>query len=80
MYEQFGSEYGEYEHFGAFEGPFSEAEEMELAAELLGVTSEAELDHFLGNIFKKVGASLRRWHRAPWAGYSRRSPRRRFRG
>jgi hypothetical protein len=68
MYEQFGSEYGEYEHFGAFEGPFSEAEEMELAAELLGVTSEAELDHVLGNIFKKVGGFVKKVASGPLGG------------
>jgi hypothetical protein len=34
---------------------FSEAEEMELAAELLGITDEAELDQFLGKMFRKVG-------------------------
>src|SRR5215831_17390904 len=32
------------------ESPFSEAEEMELAAELLGISSEEELDHFLGKL------------------------------
>jgi uncharacterized protein (DUF697 family) len=45
------------------ESPFSEAEEMELAAELLGISSEEELDHFLGKLIsgawkgiKKVGS------------------------
>jgi hypothetical protein len=36
--------------------PFSESEEMELASELLNVSSEEELDQFLGNLFKKA------WH------------------
>jgi hypothetical protein len=40
--------YGEYSQ----EGPFSEAEEMELAAELLSVSNEEELDHFLGKIWR----------------------------
>jgi hypothetical protein len=47
------------------EGPFGEVEESELALELLGVSSEAELDQFLGKLFrraakglKKVGSSL----------------------
>lgn len=35
--------------------PFTEAEEMEMAAELLEVTDEAELDQFLGNLIKKAG-------------------------
>lgn len=34
--------------------PFSSAEEMELASELLEVTSEGELDQFLGALFKKA--------------------------
>lgn len=37
------------------ESPLNEALEMELASELLGVTSEAELEQFLGGLFKKVG-------------------------
>jgi hypothetical protein len=48
---------GEYETYGeqSQESPFSEAEEMELAAELLSLQNEAELDMFLGKLFKKVG-------------------------
>ncbi len=48
---------GESEGFGEtdMESPFSEVEEMELAAELMGVSSEAELDQFIGKLFKKVG-------------------------
>src|SRR5262245_4717408 len=41
------------------ESPFSEAEEMELAVELLGVTSEAELEQFLGNFFKKAWQGIK---------------------
>ncbi len=37
-----------------FRGPFSDADEAELALELLQVTSETEFDGFLGNLFKKV--------------------------
>jgi hypothetical protein len=39
--------------------PFSEAEEMELAVELLEVTSEAELEQFLGNLFKKAWRGIK---------------------
>jgi hypothetical protein len=42
-------------------GPFSEAEEIALAAELLSVSSEAELEQFLGKLFngiKKVGSFI----------------------
>src|SRR5262245_54471367 len=40
------------------EGPFSEAEEMELAAELLAVSNEAELDQFLSDLFKKASRAV----------------------
>ena len=55
---EFGQEmetYGEYSQ----EGPLSEAEEMELAAELLTVQNEAELEQFLGNLIKKAGGFLK---------------------
>lgn len=56
--EYHSGEYDEFE-FDVAAGPFSEIEEAELAQELLGLGSEAELDQFLGKIFKKVwrGAS-----------------------
>jgi hypothetical protein len=63
--EEFANEFeGNYESSGEFEadgeysaeGTFSEAEEMELAAELLSVSNEAELEQFLGKLFKKAGA------------------------
>jgi len=38
--------------------PFSDAEEMELALELLQVTSEAEFEQFLGDLFKKAWRGL----------------------
>jgi hypothetical protein len=37
-----------------FETPLTEAEEEALAAELLGVSNEAEMDHFLGGLFRKL--------------------------
>jgi uncharacterized protein (DUF697 family) len=42
------------------ESPFDETEEMELAAELLEITDEAELDQFLGKLFKKAWKGLRK--------------------
>jgi hypothetical protein len=49
----------EYDEFEAdAEGVLGEAEEMELAAELLGVSDEAELDQFLGKLFKRIGRGL----------------------
>ena len=40
---------------GETESPFDEVEEMELAATLLEVTDEAELDQFIGNLLKRAG-------------------------
>jgi uncharacterized protein (DUF697 family) len=55
--ESFGYEVGE------FASPLTEAEEVELAMELMAVSSEAEMDQFLGKMFggvwkriKKVGS------------------------
>ncbi len=52
---------GEYE----LEGEISEAEEMELAAELLEVANEAELEQFLGKLIRRVGRGLRSVIRSP---------------
>ncbi len=71
---EFSSEYGEFqgenpegtfesigEMSGEFqsEAPLNEALEMELASELLSVTNEQELNHFLGGLVKKVGGFLK---------------------
>jgi hypothetical protein len=54
---------GEGESFEAYEGEaeagFNESELMELAAELLEVTNEQELDQFLGGVLRKVGSFVR---------------------
>ncbi len=39
---------------GELEGPLNENQEMELASELLEVTNEAEMEQFLGNLFKSA--------------------------
>ncbi len=44
----------------AYAPSFSPSQEMELAMELLGVSSEAEMDHFLGKIFKKVWGGIKK--------------------
>ncbi|MBI2906447.1 MAG: hypothetical protein HYX92_02195 [Chloroflexi bacterium] len=61
----YGQEYGQYEMFpeisgevygeATLESPFTEAEEAELAAELLEIGTEEELDQFIGKLFKKAG-------------------------
>lgn len=73
-YESDEFEYG-YEGEGEFEGesggeiygesPFSEAEEMELAAELLSVSNEEELDQFLGKLFKRAGRAIGKFVKSP---------------
>lgn len=50
---------------GEATGPFSEAEEMELAAALLEITDEAELDQFLGNLFRRIGRGMGKVVRSP---------------
>jgi hypothetical protein len=42
------------------EAPFNEEEEMELAAELLSVSGEAELDQFLGKLVKRAWRGARK--------------------
>lgn len=63
-YEAEQYEYGEAEWHGESE-VFNETETLELAAELLGVSSEAELDRFLGNLIKKAGQAVGGFIRSP---------------
>jgi uncharacterized protein (DUF697 family) len=58
-YEYDGSEYSD------TEAVFDEAAEMELAAELLGITEETELDQFFGKLFKKVGGAVGKFVKSP---------------
>lgn len=41
-------------------GPFSEAEEIDLAMELLSVSSEEELEQFLGKMFKSAWKGIKK--------------------
>lgn len=61
----YGEYNNEYANEYAMESPFSEAEEMELAAELLTIQNEAELDQFLGKIFRKVGSAVGKFVKSP---------------
>lgn len=57
---------GEYEDGFAAEGEtLDEGEIEELAAELLDVSSEAELDYFLGDVFKKVAHAAHGFIKGP---------------
>jgi hypothetical protein len=50
---------GNYEYAGETdEFAMSETQEMELAAELLEISNEYELDQFFGNFFKKIGKAF----------------------
>ena len=48
-----------------FEGPLNEVQEMELASELLEITSEEELEQFLGSLFKTVSRGVGSFMRGP---------------
>jgi uncharacterized protein (DUF697 family) len=50
---------------GEAESPLSESQEMELAAELLEVTSEEELEEFIGDVFKRVAKTVGSAIRSP---------------
>lgn len=58
-------EYEQYELPGETEGVFSEAEEMELASQLMEVSDEQELDQFLGDLIRKAGRAVGRVVRSP---------------
>jgi hypothetical protein len=60
-------ESGDYEFEGmSAEGtPFNEMEEMELASQLLEVSDEAELDQFLGSLFKKASRAVGSFLKGP---------------
>jgi hypothetical protein len=57
--ENMNFEFPEEFEFGQQETPFSEVEEEELAAQLLEITEEEELDQFIGGLIKKVSKAAR---------------------
>lgn len=64
--ETFESEQFAYESEWEGEGVvLSEADEMQLASELLGVTNEAELDQFLGNLVRRASRAIGSAIRSP---------------
>jgi uncharacterized protein (DUF697 family) len=55
-----------FEFGGEFEGGvFSQEQEVELAAELLEVTNEQELENFLGDLIKSAGSALGKIVKSP---------------
>lgn len=57
-YQEFAEETGD-QGEDSFEMPMTEGEEEALAAELLGVSSEEEMDQFFGKLFRKIGRGIR---------------------
>ena len=57
-YQEFAEETGD-QGEDSFEMPMTEGEEEALAAELLGVSSEEEMDQFFGKMFRKIGRGIR---------------------
>jgi hypothetical protein len=60
-----GYETEQYESWASESGLLSEADEMQLASELLGVSTEAELDQFLGDLIKKASSAIGSVVRSP---------------
>jgi hypothetical protein len=58
-------EYSQFETDSGETGVFGETDEMELAAHLLEVADEAELDQFLGDLIKKAGSAIGKVVRSP---------------
>jgi uncharacterized protein (DUF697 family) len=58
---------GEQEFEGESEGVFNESEEMELAAELMEVANEQELEQFLGDLIKSAGSAIGKFVKSPVA-------------
>lgn len=58
---------GESEYDSEFEpeSPFNEADEMDLAAELLSVSGEQELDQFLGKLIRRAGRAIGKVVKSP---------------
>jgi hypothetical protein len=61
----FETEQWETESSWAGEGVLTEADEMQLASELLNVTTEAELDQFLGSLVRKAAGAIGSAIRSP---------------
>jgi hypothetical protein len=66
-FEAFGGGSQESEVYGeqSGEGPFNETQEMALAAELLSVSNEQELEQFLGGLIKSAGQAVGSFVRSP---------------
>jgi hypothetical protein len=63
--ETFEYSQGEEEFSGETGGVFNESQEMAMAAELLEISNEEELDHFLGDLIKKAGSAVGKFVSSP---------------
>ena len=66
--ETYGEMYEGETGYAGETGVLGEADEIELATELLGVSTEEELDQFLGSLFKKVSGAVGKIARGPIGG------------
>jgi uncharacterized protein (DUF697 family) len=77
--DEFAGDVGEYEDESfefeddhesgqQFGSPLNQVEEMELAAELLNVSGEEELDQFLGKLFKRAWGGIKKVAAGPLGG------------
>jgi len=64
-YQTFEFDEAESSPYGEAESVFGEADEMDLASELLGVSSEQELDQFLGNLIRRASRAIGTAIRSP---------------
>ena len=62
---EWSGEHGEFGEFGEQETVFDEVQEMELAAELLEINSEEELEQFLGKLIKSAGKAIGGFVKSP---------------
>jgi hypothetical protein len=63
--EEYGQFESEFEFGGELQEVFNEGEQMELAAELLEIRDEQELNYFIGNLIRKAGGVLGSAIRSP---------------
>lgn len=63
--EQFEFAQPETSFLGETQEVFNETEQMELASEMLEITSEAELDRFLGQLIQQAGRAVGRFVSSP---------------
>ena len=61
---EFGNAMESFE-FTAETGVFNENEQMELAAELLEITNEQEMDRFLGDLISRAGSAVGKFVSSP---------------